>query len=31
VYNQRETWLPDLIICRPEFVEPVMKALWSDD
>ncbi|CAB5013279.1 unannotated protein [freshwater metagenome] len=31
VYNQRETWLPDLIICRPEFVEPVMKALWTDD
>jgi 3'(2'), 5'-bisphosphate nucleotidase len=31
VYNQRETWLPDLIICRPEFVEPIMKALWSDD
>jgi 3'(2'), 5'-bisphosphate nucleotidase len=31
VYNQRETWLPDLIICRPEFVEPVMKALWSYD
>jgi 3'(2'), 5'-bisphosphate nucleotidase len=27
VYNQRDTYLPDLLICRPEWVEPVFAAL----
>jgi 3'(2'), 5'-bisphosphate nucleotidase len=27
VYNQPNPWLPDLVICRPEVVEPVFKAL----
>lgn len=31
VYNERDTWLPDLLICRPELAEPVMKALWNND
>jgi len=31
VYNERDTWLPDLLICRPELTEPVMKALWDGD
>lgn len=31
VYNQRDTWLPDLLICRPELAEPVMQALWGNE
>ena len=31
VYNQRDTWLPDLLICRPELAEPVMRALWDNE
>ncbi len=27
VYNQRETYLPDLLICRPEWAGPVFAAL----
>lgn len=30
VYNERDTWLPDFIVCRPEFKEPVLDALWGD-
>ncbi len=26
-YNQRDTWLPDLLICRPEWAEPVLAHL----
>ncbi|MEY2744233.1 MAG: hypothetical protein RJA65_236, partial [Actinomycetota bacterium] len=26
-YNDEDTWLPDLIICRPELAEPVLAAL----
>ncbi len=29
VYNDRDPWLPDLIICRPELAEPVLEALWA--
>jgi 3'(2'), 5'-bisphosphate nucleotidase len=29
VYNDRDPWLPDLIVCRPELAEPVLKALWD--
>ena len=29
VYNERDPWLPDLIVCRPELAEPVLKALWG--
>jgi 3'(2'), 5'-bisphosphate nucleotidase len=28
-YNERDPWLPDFIVCRPEFAEPVLKALWG--
>ena len=31
VYNERDTWLPDLLICRPELAEPVLHALWGGD
>jgi 3'(2'), 5'-bisphosphate nucleotidase len=26
-YNQRDTYLPDLLICRPEWAEPVLEAV----
>lgn len=29
VYNQRDPWLPDFLICRTELAEPVLEALWS--
>ena len=29
VYNQRDTYMPDLLICRPEWAEPVLDALRS--
>ncbi|MDJ0768615.1 MAG: 3'(2'),5'-bisphosphate nucleotidase CysQ [Ilumatobacter sp.] len=29
VYNDPDPWLPDLIICRPELADPVLRALWG--
>ena len=29
IYNERDPWLPDFIVCRPEFAEPVLKAIWG--
>ena len=29
IYNDRDPWLPDFILCRPELAEPVLKALWG--
>ncbi len=29
VYNERDPWLPDMIVCRPEWAQPVLEALWS--
>ena len=29
VYNRRDPWLPDFLICRMEWVEPVLNALWG--
>jgi 3'(2'), 5'-bisphosphate nucleotidase len=29
VYNDRDPWLPDLIVCRPELAEPVLTTLWG--
>ena len=29
VYNQRDPWLPDLLVCRQELAEPVLNALWG--
>ena len=26
-YNQPDPWLPDLLICRPDLAEPVLRAL----
>jgi 3'(2'), 5'-bisphosphate nucleotidase len=30
VYNARDPWLPDMLICRPELAEPALQALWGD-
>jgi 3'(2'), 5'-bisphosphate nucleotidase len=29
VYNARDPWLPDLLVCRREYAEPVLTALWG--
>jgi 3'(2'), 5'-bisphosphate nucleotidase len=29
VYNRRDPWLPDFLVCRPELAEPVLQALWA--
>ena len=29
VYNQRDTWMPDLLICRPEWAERVLAEVAS--
>jgi len=29
VYNARDPWLPDFLVCRKEFAEPVLDALWG--
>ncbi len=29
IYNARDPWLPDFIVCRPELAEPVLKAIWG--
>jgi 3'(2'), 5'-bisphosphate nucleotidase len=30
VYNERDPWLPDLLICRPELAEPILAAGRAD-
>ncbi len=30
VYNDADPWLPDLLVCRPEWKVPVLNALWGD-
>lgn len=29
VYNDRDPWLPDFIVCRPELAEGVLKSIWG--
>ena len=29
VYNRRDPWLPDFLVCRPEYTTPVLEALWG--
>jgi 3'(2'), 5'-bisphosphate nucleotidase len=29
VYNRRDAWLPDFLVCRPEYAERVLDALWG--
>jgi 3'(2'), 5'-bisphosphate nucleotidase len=30
-YNEADTWLPDLIICRHEYADDVLNALWGEN
>lgn len=30
VFNARDPWLPDLLICRPELADGVLNALWGE-
>jgi 3'(2'), 5'-bisphosphate nucleotidase len=30
VYNRRDAWLPDFVVCRKEHAADVMTALWDD-
>ncbi len=30
VYNERDPWLPDFLICRPEYATPVLDAIWGE-
>ena len=29
VYNARDPWLPDFIVCRPELADGVLEAMWG--
>jgi 3'(2'), 5'-bisphosphate nucleotidase len=29
VFNARDPWLPDFLVCRKELAEPVLEALWG--
>lgn len=29
VYNAPEAWLPDFMVCRPEYADDVLRALWG--
>jgi 3'(2'), 5'-bisphosphate nucleotidase len=29
IYNERDPWLPDFIVCRPEYADAVLKAIWG--
>jgi len=29
VYNDPDPWLPDVLICRPELADPILKSLWG--
>lgn len=29
VYNERDPWLPDFFVCRPELTDGVLKAMWG--
>jgi 3'(2'), 5'-bisphosphate nucleotidase len=31
VYNERDPWLPDVLICRRELADDVLRALWGDN
>ena len=30
VFNERDPWLPDFLVCRKELAEPVLEALWGN-
>ena len=30
-YNTPDTWLPDFFVCRPEYTEQILHAIWGRD
>jgi len=30
-YNDADTWLPDFIVCRPEYADEVLHSIWGRD
>jgi 3'(2'), 5'-bisphosphate nucleotidase len=30
IFNERDPWLPDFLVCRKELAEPVLDALWGN-
>ena len=31
VYNEADTWLPDFFVCRPEYTDAILHAIWGRD
>lgn len=31
VYNESDTWLPDFFVCRPEYTDAILHAIWGRD
>lgn len=31
VYNEPDTWLPDFFVCRPEYTDAILHAIWGRD
>lgn len=31
VYNEPDTWLPDFFVCRPEYTDEILHAMWGRD
>lgn len=31
VYNGPDTWLPDFFVCRPEYTDAILQAIWGRD
>ena len=31
IYNAADTWLPDFFVCRPEFTDDILEAIWGRD
>ena len=29
IYNERDPWLPDFIVCRPELADDVLRSIWG--
>jgi 3'(2'), 5'-bisphosphate nucleotidase len=29
IYNERDPWLPDFIVCRPELADGVLRSIWG--
>ncbi len=31
IYNDADTWLPDFFVCRPEYTDAILHAIWGRD